>query len=142
MGQAKHGDTVKVHYTGKLDDGTVFDTSAGREPLAFKLGEGKVIPGFEEAVMGMSPGDSKTITIAHGDAYGPRQDDRVQTIDRNLLPADLKLEKDRFLRMTQPGGQAVMVKVVDFSDSTVTLDLNHPLAGQDLTFDIELVEIS
>lgn len=142
MGRAKNGHTVKVHYTGKLDDGTVFDSSVDREPLEFKLGDGKVIAGFEEAVVGMRPGESKTATIPHGDAYGPHQKERVQTIDRSLMPTDLELKKGQFLRMTQPGGQTVMVKVTDFSDSSVTLDLNHPLAGEDLTFDIELVEIS
>jgi FKBP-type peptidyl-prolyl cis-trans isomerase 2 len=142
MGQAKNGDTVKVHYTGKLDDGTVFDSSVDREPLEFKIGEGRLIPGFEQAVIGMSSGESKSTTIPHKEAYGRRQEQMVQTIDRNLVPADLELKVGQLLRMTRPDGQAAMAKVKDFSDSNVTLDLNHPLAGKDLTFDIDLVEIT
>lgn len=141
MAAAKSGDTVKVHYTGKLDDGTVFDSSADREPLEFKLGAGQIIPGFEEAVLGMNPGDSTTTKIPKEKAYGERKDENILTVERGRLPDDIKPEVGHMLTVSQPDGSSFNVTVIDLNDKEVTLDGNHPLAGKDLTFDIELVEI-
>jgi FKBP-type peptidyl-prolyl cis-trans isomerase 2 len=141
MSQAKAGDTVKVHYTGKLTDGTVFDTSTNREPLQFTLEAGQIIPGFEQAVVGMSPGESKTEKIPMDKAYGPHRDEMVLEVGREKMPPDLQPQVGQQLQVQQPNGQAVPVIVTDVTDSTIRLDANHPLAGQDLTFDIELVEI-
>jgi peptidylprolyl isomerase len=141
MVQAKPGDTVKIHYTGKLDDGTVFDSSVNREPLEFTIDGGQVIPGFEKAVMGMSPGDSKTEKIPMDQAYGPYRQEMVIEVSREQLPPDLQPEVGLQLQVQQPNGQAVPVFVTEVTDATVTLDANHPLAGEDLTFDIQLVEI-
>jgi peptidylprolyl isomerase len=141
MAQAKHGDTVKVHYTGKLEDGTVFDTSTEREPLEFTIGEGSIIPGFEKAVVGMDKGQSKTEVIPTEQAYGPYQEEMVVTIDRKQMPAEIAPEIGQQLNIQQPNGQVLPVIITDVSDATVTLDANHPLAGEDLTFDIQLVEI-
>jgi len=141
MAQAKPGDTVKVHYTGKLEDGTVFDTSADRDPLQFTIGEGQIIPGFEQAVVGMNPGESKTIKVLTNDAYGPHREDMVLVVDRNQLPVDLIPEVGQQLQSRQQDGQIIVVTVIAVSESTVTVDANHPLAGKDLTFDIQLVEI-
>jgi FKBP-type peptidyl-prolyl cis-trans isomerase 2 len=141
MAQVKHGDTVKVHYTGKLDDGTVFDTSADRDPLKFTVGEGQVIPGFEDTVLGMNPDESTTVTIPSEEAYGPYRDEMVMVIPRDQLPEHVKPEVHQQLQIVQENGQAFIVQVTDITESTVTLDANHPLAGRNLTFDIELVEI-
>ncbi len=141
MVQAQLGDTVKVHYTGKLEDGTVFDSSAERDPLEFSLGEGRVIAGFEEAVVGMSPGDSKSASISADRAYGPYRQEMVMVVDRQQIPADVSVNVGQQLQIRQKSGEAIPVIVTDVSNSKVTLDANHPLAGQDLTFDIRLVEI-
>ncbi|ACK69721.1 peptidylprolyl isomerase FKBP-type [Gloeothece citriformis PCC 7424] len=141
MAQAKLGDQVKVHYTGKLDNGMVFDSSVDRTPLEFSIGEGNVIPGFEEAVIGMSPGDSKTVTIGSNEAYGPYYEELVMIIDRQQIPSDLELEIGQQLQIRQETGQTIPVVVRELSENDVTLDANHPLAGEDLTFEIELVEI-
>lgn len=141
MTQAQVGDTVKVHYTGKLEDGTVFDSSANREPLQFTLGEGQLIPGFEQAVVGMAPGESKTEKISIEQAYGPYRPEMVVQIARQQLPADLHPEVGQQLQVQQAPGQLIPVVITDISDSTVTLDANHPLAGEELIFDIQLVEI-
>jgi peptidylprolyl isomerase len=141
MGQAKAGDMVKVHYTGRLDDGTVFDTSADHEPLEFKVGEGQVIPGFESAVMGMSTGESKTTRIPAGDAYGPHRAEMVITVERSMFPNDMEPQVDQQVQIRQSNGQSFVATITDVTDEDVTLDANHPLAGKDLTFDIELVEI-
>ena len=132
---AKSGDTVKVHYTGRLNDNTVFDTSVGSEPMEFTLGQGKIIVGFEEAVTGMQVGESKTVTISVDEAYGPRRDDLIFEVGRDELPADINPEVD----MQLPTSQGT-VTIIEVSEKTVKIDANHPLAGQDLTFDIELVE--
>ena len=139
---AKPGDEVKVHYTGKLDDGTVFDTSADRDPLAFTLGEGHVIAGFEEAVKGMQTGERKTVTIPAADAYGERTDELVLTVDRQEFPDDISPEVGQQFQLSAPSGQSFVAQVTDVSDESVTLDANSPLAGKDLTFDIELVAIN
>jgi peptidylprolyl isomerase len=141
MAQAKMGDTVRVHYTGTLDDGTMFDTSVNREPLEFTLGEGQVIPGFDTAVIDMVPGEIRVSLIPADEAYGPHSEELVTDVDRERFPADLELELGQQLQVGLADGQQAIVMVVDLSDSTVTLDANHPLAGQDLTFEIELVEI-
>lgn len=141
MAQAKAGDNVKVHYTGKLDDGTVFDSSVEREPLQFSLGSGNVIPGFEEAIVGMAPGESKTTQIPPEQAYGPTREELVITVEKEQIPTDLSVEVGQQLQISQNNGQVIPVIVTDVSDSKVTLDANHPLAGQQLTFDIQLVEV-
>lgn len=141
MAQAKQGDKVRIHYTGKLADKEVFDSSVNREPLEFRLGEGKIIPGFEEAVIGMTPGDSKTVNILPEKAYGPHRKELVVDVERSRLPDTLKLEVGGHVQIRQPSGGNIQAKVTSMSDSKVTLDANHPLAGEVLTFDIKLVEI-
>jgi peptidylprolyl isomerase len=141
MTQVKSGDTIAVEYTGKLDDGTVFDSSVGKEPLQFTIGTGSVIPGFEEAVIGMDTGASKTVTIAAKEAYGEHNPDLVMVFERERIPPELSVEVGQQLQLQQDNGNAVPVVVTDLSASEVTLDANHPLAGEDLTFDIQLVEI-
>jgi peptidylprolyl isomerase len=142
MAKAKTGDTVKVHYTGKLKDDTVFDTSANRDPLQFTLGEGQVIPGFEKAVIGMKPGESKTTEIPVDEAYGPHHKEMVLVVARSQFPAELEPKVDQRLQMSRSDGQKILVTVTAVSEENVTLDGNHPLAGKDLIFDIELVEIA
>ncbi len=142
MTQAKSGDSVKVHYTGKLADGTQFDTSESQEPLEFTVGAGEVIPGFEQAVVGMTPGESKTATIAAGDAYGDYDDELVMEVERAQFPPNITPEVGLRLQLRQPDGESFAAIVTEVADDTVTLDANHPLAGQDLTFEIRLVEIS
>lgn len=141
MAQAKQGDTIHVHYTGRLNDGTVFDSSQGRGPLEFTIGQSHVVPGFEGAVVGMNPGESKTAQIPADQAYGPRDEELVLTMDRSRMPEDLDLEVDDRLQVRRKDGGLLDVTVTDISESSVTMDGNHPLAGQDLTFDIRLVEI-
>lgn len=141
MAAAKSGDTVRVHYTGRLVDGTVFDSSEGREPLEFTLGEQQVISGFDRAVSGMQVGESVTVTIPVDDAYGRHRDNLVIQVDQSQFPADIKPELGLSLRMQQPDGSTVRVRITALEAGKVTLDANHPLAGEDLVFDIELVEI-
>ncbi len=141
MVQAKKGDTVKVHYTGTLEDGTMFDTSAEREPLKFTVGGGEVIAGFDTAVIEMSIGDKKVTVIPAGEAYGEHSKDLVTDVDRERFPADMELEIGQQLQVGLQDGNQAVVMIVDLSDTSVTLDANHPLAGQQLTFEIELVEI-
>lgn len=133
---AKTGDTVKVHYTGKLADGTIFDTSVGSEPYEFTLGQGQTISGFEQAVIGMKVGETKTFTLTADQAYGQRQEDLVFEVGRDKLSPDIKLEVGMMLQ-----GSEGVVTIIKVSETTITVDANHPLAGQDLTFDVELVEI-
>lgn len=141
MVQAKMGDIVKVHYTGKLEDGTVFDTSIERGPLQFTIGEGQVIPGFEQSVVGMNQGESKTAKVPAHEAYGPHREDLVLTTDRNQFPIDSKPEAGQRVQIRQEEGQIIVATVVDVSESSVTVDANHHLAGKDLIFDIQLIEI-
>lgn len=141
MAQAKRGDTVRVHYTGKLDDGTVFDTSLNRDPLQFTIGEGDVIPGFEEAVIGMNPGETKTARVPADDAYGPHREEMVLVVERDQFPTYLHPKVGQQLQIRQGDGEPIVVMVTDVTESSVTLDANHPLAGKDLTFDIQLLEI-
>jgi peptidylprolyl isomerase len=142
MSHAKSGDTVKIHYTGTLDDGTQFDSSAGRDPLEFEVGSGHVIPGFDKAVEGMSVGDNKSVRIEADDAYGQRHDQLVQQVERSVLPDDLDPKEGMALQSNSPDGQVMQFMVTAVTEETITVDANHPLAGQALSFDIELVEIS
>jgi peptidylprolyl isomerase len=139
--KAKEGDTVKVHYTGKLKDKRIFDSSQDAEPLELTVGAGQVIPGFEKAVVGMSVGDSKTVEIAAVEAYGPHRDELVVEIERERVPENISLEVGQPLVLRQEEGPPIRVTVTDMSDQSVTLDANHPLAGEDLTFEVQLVEI-
>jgi peptidylprolyl isomerase len=142
LSTVKQGDTVKVNYTGKLNDGTVFDSSDDREPLEFTLGDGKLIPGFEKAVTGMEQGDSTTVDIPTDEAYGERRDDLELEVAKNELPDNVDPEVGMQLQMQQQeDGQAIPVQITKVEDEKVTLDANHPLAGKDLTFDIELLEV-
>lgn len=141
MAQAKQGDKVRVHYTGTFDDGTVFDTSSDRGPLEFTVGSGQVIQGFDHALLDMEPGQKKTVNIPVEEAYGPRVEELVAEIGRDRLPANIELEVGQQLQLSLADGEEAIVLVVDLSETTVTLDANHPMAGFDLTFDLELVEI-
>lgn len=142
MPKAKAGDNVKVHYTGKLTDGTVFDSSEGRDPLEFEIGAGMMIKGFDAAVEGMEVGDKVTKEIVADEAYGQARQDLVFDVPKSNLPEDLKPEVGQQLAMTQPDGQQVPVTVAKVEDEKVIIDANHQLAGKDLVFDIELVEIA
>ena len=142
MAQAKNGDKVKVHYTGRLDNDNVFDSSRERDPLEFQLGSGQLIPGFEEAVLGMDTGETKTFKIQANQAYGEHREELVQQVPRQQFPTDMEVKiGQRFQINQQEGEQPMVVTVTEVSDTSVTIDANHPLAGEDLTFDIELVEI-
>ncbi len=142
MAQARHGDTVKVHYTGKLEDGSVFDTSEGRDPLSFTLGEGMVIPGFEDAVLGMSPGQTRTEKIPAIKAYGEHHKELILEVERGNIPENEEIEVGMSLVIGNEQGQTLDVLVTEITESMVTLDANHPLAGKSLEFTIELVEIA
>ncbi|HEY3379460.1 MAG TPA: peptidylprolyl isomerase [Armatimonadota bacterium] len=141
MPKSTTGDIVNVHYTGTLDNGTVFDSSLSREPLQFTLGEGQVIPGFEHAVTGLEPGDSTTVHIPAEEAYGPCRADLIAAFPRDQFPPDMVLTPGEQLQMQQPNGQALVVTVTEVADDKITLDANHPLAGQALNFDLTLVSI-
>jgi FKBP-type peptidyl-prolyl cis-trans isomerase 2 len=142
MAEAKTGDTVKVQYTGKLEDGTVFDSSAEREPLEFTIGQGRTIPEFEKAVIGMKPGESKSFQISSENAYGPYRQEMVMVVNKSKLPEGLIPKVDQRLQVQPAQGDPFVVKVIEVTEENVTLDGNHPLAGKDLTFDIELTQIS
>jgi len=139
--KVENGNTVKVHYTGTLKDGSVFDTSAEREPLEFKLGEGQLIPGFEKAVIGMEEGEKTKVDIPVKEAYGEAREDLIINVPKDQLPEDVQPEVGMQLQVNQPDGQPVPVRIAEISDDELTLDANHPLAGKDLAFEIELVEI-
>ncbi len=141
MAEVKAGDTVHLHYTGTLLDGTPFDSSEGRDPLAFVVGSGQIIPGLDTAIPGMQVGDKKVVKIGADDAYGQLNPDMRQAVPRDGIPADIPLEVGIQLQMQTPDGQAMPVTVVEVDEATVTLDANHPLAGKDLQFDIELIKI-
>lgn len=142
MGQAKSGDAVVVNYTGKLDDGKVFDTSIGRDPLQFTIGDGQVIQGFEDAVTGMTPGESKTFKILADNAYGQHHEEMVLSVERNRFPENAIPEIGQRFQANQPDGRVIAFAVIDVTESLVRLDANHPLAGKDLTFDIQLMKIT
>jgi peptidylprolyl isomerase len=141
MTQAQQGDSVRVHYTGKLEDGRIFDSSALRGPLRFTIGQGELIPGFEQAVVGMSPGQSKTVTIPMAAAYGPHRPERVIAVERHNIPAHIELAVGRQVQARQADGSAILFTVTAVSEASVTLDANHPLAGHDLIFELQLLEI-
>jgi FKBP-type peptidyl-prolyl cis-trans isomerase 2 len=140
--QAKKGDAVQVHYTGKLEDGSVFDSSQNRAPLGFTLGDGNMIKGFDSAVYGMVIGDKKTVTIPAAEAYGERRQDMMIEVPVGQVPPDIKPEIGLQLVLQGGGGQPMPVTVVDINEEKITLDANHELAGKDLIFDIELVAIN
>jgi len=142
MAQAKKGDSVKINFTGKLEDGSVFANTAGSEPLEFKLGEGKIIPGIENAVEGMNVGESKSVEVPPEDAYGQRREELIQEVSRDKFPKNIEPKVGQKFEVPQQQGQPMVVRVVDTSEQSVTLDANHPLAGKDLTFDLELLEVS
>ena len=142
MKRANSGDSIKVHYTGKLENGETFDSSKGREPLAFVIGEGNVIPGFEQGVIGMQIGEVRQVSIPAENAYGNRHEELIMVLNRTEFPDDIIPERGLALQMVREDGLPVNVMITDFSDETITLDANHPLAGFTLIFDIELVEIS
>ncbi len=142
MEQVKNGDTIKIHYKGKLEDGTVFDSSEGREPLEFEVGSGMVIPGFDAGVKDMNIGDKKTIHIPAEEAYGPKQDHLVLEFPKDQFPPDLNPEVGMQLNMSNDKGQVIPVTITKVKEDMVELDANHMLAGKDLIFDLELMEIN
>jgi peptidylprolyl isomerase len=142
MTEVKPGDTVRIHYTGTLNDGTEFDSSKGREPLEFEVGSGQIIPGLDQALPGMTVGDAKTVAVEAAAAYGPVNPEARQDVPRAQIPAEIPLDIGAQLQMQTPDGRTVPVTVAEVSEATVTLDANHPLAGKDLNFDIELVAIA
>lgn len=141
MSEVKTGDTVRIHYTGRLDDGSVFDSSREREPLEFTVGSGQIIPGLDNALPGMSVGEEKTVQVPCSEAYGEHDPNGRQEVPREQIPAEIPLDPGTALQMQMPDGRAVPVTVAEVSEQKVVLDANHPLAGKDLTFDVEMVEI-
>ncbi|MDA3844149.1 MAG: peptidylprolyl isomerase [Candidatus Kapabacteria bacterium] len=141
MAKAKKDDTVKVHYTGKLTDGNTFDTSEGRDPLSFKLGSNQVIPGFENGIIGMEVGEKKTINIPIAEAYGEYRKELLLKVDLKQLPEGVEPKVGDTLEMTNENGDIIPVRVADITETDIVLDANHPLSGQELVFDLELVSI-
>jgi FKBP-type peptidyl-prolyl cis-trans isomerase 2 len=141
MSQVKENDTIKLHYTGKLSDGQVFDSSFEREPIEFKVGEGKIIPGLEKGVIDMKVNEKKTIEIAKDEAYGEASDELFQEVKKDQLPEDIKPEVGMGLVSKNPDGSERQLRVAEVKDDHIVVDANHPLAGKDLVFDVELVEI-
>jgi len=142
MEQAKLGDKVKVHYTGRFTNGRVFDSSTKRDPIIFTIGQEQMVPDFEQALIGMSPGESKRITISSDKAFGPYREDLVAKINSENINPELELKVGQRIEASQQNGQKVVVTITAVNESDVTIDANHPLAGQDLTFDLKLVEIT
>ena len=142
MKKAQKGDKVKVHYTGKFNDGTVFDSSKGRDPLEFTLGRGGLISGFEEAVTGMAKGEAKTVSIQPEKGYGTRREDLVFRVKKEHFPASITPETGAALQMRQPDGGLIEVRISRVEEDFIVLDANHPLAGKELVFEIEVVEVS
>ncbi len=142
MSKAEDGNTVKIHYTGTLEDGSQFDSSEGREPLEFTIGSGQVIPGFDKACCGMAVGDKVTVTLAPEDAYGEHNPEMIATVDRSMMPDDLNPEVGMPMNASGPNGETLNFVITAFDDETVTVDGNAPLAGKALTFAVEMVEIS
>jgi len=141
MTAVKAGDTVRIHYTGTLDDGSTFDSSHGREPLQFTVGSGEIIPGLDAALPGMAVGEAKTVAIAAADAYGPKNPEAVAPVPRADIPDHIPLDPGTALQVQDGSGRVAQARVAEVTEDTVTLDMNHPLAGEDLTFDIELLEV-
>jgi FKBP-type peptidyl-prolyl cis-trans isomerase SlpA len=141
MSQVKENNTVKVHYTGKLADGQIFDTSEGKEPIEFVLGQGRLIPGFEKGLIDMKVSEKKTITIAKEEAYGEVNNDLIQEVKKTELPQDMEPEVGMGLVSKSPDGREMNLMVVEVKEESIVIDGNHPLAGKDLVFDLEVVEI-
>ena len=141
MAEARNGDTVAIHYTGTLEDGSVFDSSDGRDPLEFEVGSGQIIPGLDSEIPGMTVGDKKTVVIEPEQAYGPINPDAKQAVPRGDIPDEIPLEVGLPLQVQTAEGHAIPVTVAEVNDEEVVLDANHPLAGKTLKFDIELVSI-
>lgn len=141
MTTANKGDTVQIHYTGTLSDGSVFDSSEGRDPLSFEVGSGMIIPGLDVAIPGMAVGDKKTVAIPADQAYGPEHPEARQAIPRSDLPSDIPQEVGTRLQMQNPEGQVVAVVIAEVTETDIIIDANHPLAGKDLTFAIEMIAI-
>ena len=142
MEQAKYGDKVKVHYTGKLTNGRVFDSSIDRNPMVFTIGQEQMIPDFEQAFIGMSPGESKRITIDSDEAFGPYREDLLMKINSENISPELEPKVGQRIEASRRNGQKVVVTIIAVNESGVTINANHPLAGEDLTFDLELIEIA
>lgn len=136
----KNGDTIQVNYTGRLDNGEVFDSSEGQPPLEFTVGSGSIIPGFDNAVVGMLPGESTTVTIPPEEAYGPLRDELFVEVSRDKFPADMSIEQGMQLQMTDPSGNTIPAVISEVLDSSIRINANHPLAGKELTFDIDIVK--
>ena len=141
MARAKLGDTVKVHYAVKLEDGTIVGSTTNQEPLQFTIGDGQIIPGFDQAVVGMNPGESRTVQIPADQAFGPHLEEMVVRVERKNFPADWKPRVGEQVQFKQEDGEILSLMVTDTSEANVTLDGNHPLAGKDLTFDIQFLGI-
>jgi peptidylprolyl isomerase len=141
MRQAKINDLVRVHYTGSLKDGTVFDSSVDRQPLEFKIGHGVIISGFENGIIGMNEGETKVISIPPQDAYGPHRDDLVGIIEKARIPDNVTPKVGMVLKIRSPEGETIKVTVADVNETGVTLDMNHPLAGKELIFELKLIEV-
>lgn len=141
MSQVKENDTVKVHYTGKLTNGEVFDSSVDREPLEITLGQGQLIPGFEKGMIDMEVNEKKTLNIPSAEAYGERREEMMQEVPKNQLPEEIKPEVGMGLVSQTPDGQQMRLTVAEVKDESIVVDANHPLAGQDLVFEVELLEI-
>lgn len=141
MTQVKTGDTVRIHYTGTLETGETFDTSSGRDPLEFVVGSGQIIPGLDKALPGMAIGESKTVAVPCAEAYGETNPEARQDVPRDSIPAEIPVDPGTQLQMQTQTGQVIPVTVVEVTDEVVILDANHPLAGKDLTFQIELVDV-
>jgi peptidylprolyl isomerase len=142
MSEAKNGDTVMVHYTGTLEDGTIFDSSIDREPLQVTLGKGQLIKGFEEAVIGMSVGETKAVRILSDDAYGSYREELLLKFNKTDFPENIEPKEGLVINLMSPDGRSMLAAIIEISGDSITLDANHPLAGKDLTFSIDLVEIA
>jgi FKBP-type peptidyl-prolyl cis-trans isomerase 2 len=140
--QVKKSNTVKVQYTGKLEDGSIVQSTTKGNPLQFTIGAGEVIKGFEQAVVGMEPGQKKTVKVSADEAYGPHRENLVLEIERERIPNDIEVNVGKRLKIQQKDGESTILRVTDFSNSKVTLDANHPLAGKNLIFDIKLIDIA
>ncbi|NGX51883.1 MAG: FKBP-type peptidyl-prolyl cis-trans isomerase SlyD [Candidatus Anoxychlamydiales bacterium] len=137
----KMGDTVKLHYKAKAQDLIIFDSLTQMDPLVFTVGDGQILPAFENALIGMQAGEKKIISLLSEDAFGPYAEELITTVDKSELPPNLEITKDQQLQIQQPDGQIILVKVIDMTDKDITFDANHPLAGKDIEFDIQLIEI-
>ena len=137
----KMGDTVKLHYKAKAQDLLIFDSLTQMDPLVFTVGDGQILPAFENALIGMQAGEKKIVSLLSEDAFGPYVEELITTVDKSELPPNLEIEKDQQLQIQQPDGQIILVKVIEMTDKDITFDANHPLAGKDIEFDIHLIEI-